>query len=395
MNDEQEILVHISTSVTRQKDDVYRSLADAYLEFEPCAVHSGSSPGPSSPSLEMTLVVPDVTTSRDSYGSFPSHIESGDLSSSQKQADTQISSSLHEESQLHTSRLGRLEQLHMRWKQTSSRACGQRSVGAPPSSTLEDGAFIDNTQLAYQAMQSQLFDALSATSEDTSEDESGPVETSLAEPTENPHMAHVIEEPTMVVSPRNFEADLTISRPTIPETSTRHSILSKQNPFQEQPSASKAQRPNFQGLPSEIFPPAPTITVQVPRRLPSQITKFLETLKIQNPNRYKPRRNRRSLDHDERGCWIVDNSTWPSAVQFEFWTSLADHVSSGRLGWGVTLHRDILRPHELGLVHLFCWGEIVEHIWLALWLCSGGRISGSGSSWMDAEESVVIEVSAS
>jgi hypothetical protein len=67
-------------------------------------------------------------------------------------------------------------------------------------------------------------------------------------------------------------------------------------------------------------------------------------------------------------------------------------VANGRLGWGVTLHREPAKGHELGLVRLYCWGEIVEHIWLALWLCSDGKISAFGSKWVDAGEKLVVEI---
>jgi hypothetical protein len=166
MDEELEILVHISAPATRQNDDLYRSLADAYIRFEP-----GGASLDKPPHVEhgKSRIISNVTTSKDSYGSFPSHMDSGNHSSSQGQADAQTTSSLDEESQLPTSRLDQLERIQARWKQTTSRP-SLASVHCP-STAREDNTFVDESQFAYQVMESQILDNVSMTSEDTSDDE--------------------------------------------------------------------------------------------------------------------------------------------------------------------------------------------------------------------------------
>lgn len=149
---------------------------------------------------------------------------------------------------------------------------------------------------------------------------------------------------------------------------------------------------SFGGLPFEVFPPAPAITMDSPGILPSQITEFLAMLKLQNPGRFRPRRKLRALQRDERGHWAVRCDTWPYDAQHHFWSSLCNIVRDGCLGWGVTLHRPIESGDGLGQVRLYCWGEIAEHTWLCLWLCSKGKIAGSGAKWVDAEDFVAIEL---
>jgi hypothetical protein len=394
MNNEQEILVHISTPATRQNDDLYRSLADAYLRFEPREAKSDGSRFAN----EESRIVPNVTTSNDSYGSFPSHMGSGNRSSSQNPADAQAASPLGEESQLPTSRLERLERIQARWRQTASRpslANVQRSSTIAPSSALSDGAFIDDTQLAHQAMESQVLHHGSATLEDTSDDESAVVRLLLAESAGNPQ---IFRSPTKSKTPnssKSMEVNQAPSRVASSDAIIRTGADSKPPTLQVQSPEPSPGWYNFESLPLEIYPPAPPVTVLSPGTVPSQITGYLETLKKENPNRFRPRRNYRALEQDERGCWVFDTSRWPCAIQPKFWASLADHVGSGKLGWGITLHREPAQSSTIGLVRLYCWGEVVEHIWLALWMCSDGKISVSGSKWVDAEEMVVLEVTES
>ncbi|KAF2681851.1 hypothetical protein K458DRAFT_420227 [Lentithecium fluviatile CBS 122367] len=391
MNEEREILVHISAPATRQKDDLYRELANAYLEFEPHETDDGLSrinPGRGG-------ATPNVNSSKDSYGSFPSQIESGDHSSSQNQANVRLSSSLNEDSELDTSRLGQLERIHARWRRSTAgtgvASVRPSSAKAPLSSAFSDTAFIDDTQLAYQALESQLLDNPSATSQDTSDDESKVARIPSPQSVGDPQSARRTTVQKASLSSDGIEAD-----PSPPHAETSAAIIHHDFPNDPKPQV-QSQDPDFQAcsfqhLPVEVYPPPPTVTVQAPGKLPSQITRYLGTLKEQNPSRFKPSGKFRALDQDERGHWAVDSSAWPYSLQSRFWTSLAEHVGSGKLGWGVTLHRDASHPRELGLIRLYCWGEIVEHIWLALWLCSEGKISNSGPKWIDAEDHVVIQI---
>ena len=379
-DDEKEIWVHISASTTRQNDDLYRSVADAYLHFEPCGA---SHDGPPASSLEESRISPTVTTSKDSYGSFPSHMDSGDLSSSQVQADIQVASSINEESQLSISRLDRLERIQAKWRQSTSRPS---SAKAPPSSAFSDHAVIDNTQLAYQVLESQILDEASATSEDTSDEGSAAVRVPLAEAAGNPQNIQINTKSTTPPSSKTRRENSAISSFARSEPWLEASVPHLQAPERATLLAM------FGSLPLEVYPPAPPITVLCPASLPTQMTRYLGILKSENPERFRPWNRCRALDQDERGCWVVETSAWPHTIRSQFWTLLAEHVGRGRLGWGITLHREPARSYELGLVRLYCWGEVVEHIWLALWLCSDGKVSVSGSKWVDAEENVVIRM---
>jgi hypothetical protein len=398
------VLVHISTPATRQDDDIYRSLADAYLEFEPQRRHGKEPERALNTRMESTnsrvekYVAPTessvLSTSRESYGSFPSYISSGGPA----QSGTQNAG---EESVPTSSRLARLDRIHKAWKEKTTPKSSFINEDGPLSrkSHIPDDnntTFIEDTQLGAEALQSQLPDSYSTTDEDTSEDEAEtakapPLASSLVttESTTTRNTFTTIASTQVVSKPalRNISANQKLPEAPGPLRATIQPPLKKiktnEQPFETY---------DFSKMSTDAFPPAPKISTERPGKLPSQVTKHLAALKTQNPKRFRLSRRYGTPRYDDRGHWSIDSSKWPLATQKEFWDSIHEHVSNGRLGWGVTLYRDATAPTTLGQVRLYCWAEIVEHTWLLMWLCSKGRIAGAGSKWVDADGKVIFEV---
>ncbi|RYN88322.1 hypothetical protein AA0119_g11944, partial [Alternaria tenuissima] len=183
---EHELLVHISAPVTRQNDQLYRSLANAYLNFEPARTHGDRPPQPgadvfsqdadasrmSDPavlnpgsSFDSNVDASFLSTGKDSYGSFPSGL-----------------SQIQDNHAPPSSRLARLEEIHQNWKAQvtttpkSSAASKRRGAedwydGEEEECEDVDTAFIEDTQEARSALQSQMPDSFEMTDENTSEDD--------------------------------------------------------------------------------------------------------------------------------------------------------------------------------------------------------------------------------
>jgi hypothetical protein len=149
---------------------------------------------------------------------------------------------------------------------------------------------------------------------------------------------------------------------------------------------------DFTKHPVDAFPPEPKISVAQPGALPSQITKHLAAIKKQNPTRFKPSKKRYTPKADDRGYWAIHCSPWSEKLQQEFWATMCEQITAGRIGWGATLHRDAGSSRSLGQIRLYCWGEVVEHMWLVLWLCSRGKVVDSGLKWYDADGIAVFEM---
>jgi hypothetical protein len=410
-----EILVHISTPATRQNDDLYRSLADSYLNFEPHKQHvdvaDKSLAGSDIPSasLSKSSIEPArsslLSTSRESYGSFPSHISSVYHADRPKNVEIQ---SAEVESIPPSSRLARLDRIHRLWKEKTtprSNFVNRERLSSRTSRTSQAAGtgFVEDTQLGAEALQSQLPDSYSTTDEDTSEDEAEPeilprlISPAIASDGRMNTANSTIEvagavrptsKPALSSISANERTKLQLSN--ISKSSSSSNLHpSKKRKLSEPPSETF----DFSELPRDAFPPAPIISTERPARLPSQVSKHLAALKTQNPKRFKlTKRHGSTPRHDDRGHWSVDTSTWPASIQKEFWESLYDCVCKGRLGWGVTLYRDAAASSALGHVRLYCWAEIVEHTWLMMWICSKGEIVKSGSNWMNADGNVMFEV---
>jgi hypothetical protein len=422
-----EILVHISAPTTRQNDDLYRSLADAYVNFEPHRritaevsedrndreTHTGletkATPAPVfGNSTNDPLGMHISNASRDSYGSFPSDMSSDNHAKAFDRSGLQQSFGEVADtgSLLPISRLGQLERIQAnwrnRWEPRPSGSGERRSrISSFVASTNLDTTFIEDSQLAARLIESQLYQQGSATSEDTSEDDSA----------EEPHPE--LLRPSIPGKQPPLSQSSTSSRGAGEEPYTNTELASMLQSTQANTSSATsyihesigdlsalADCLDFSKLPCEVIPPAPKVSIESPGTLPSQITTHLEAIQTQNPMRFKPSKISRILELDERGYWLIESAAWPLSIQYEFWSSLCKYVNGGRFGWGVTLYRDPPNTHTmgaqvangLGLVRLYCWGEIVEHIWLSLWLCSKGKVAGSGLKWFDAEDNVVVRV---
>lgn len=47
---------------------------------------------------------------------------------------------------------------------------------------------------------------------------------------------------------------------------------------------------------------------------------------------------------------------------------------------------------ELGTVKVFCWGEVVGHVWLLCYVASQARLKRVESQWVDADGEVVVRI---
>lgn len=448
-----ELLVHVSAPTTRETDELYRSLADNYLKFEPqiayadgsredVAPNSSAASKPNDPTPPNQRKPVDASfgsTSKDSYGSFPSHLSSDSHSKVRAGARDQLYHGAGGEDVNPTSsRLDQLDRIHQKWKEQktpkpSSTRGKLLSQLASSSQDDADTAFIEDTQEAARQLQSQLSDSYSTTSADTSEDESNGDKTQEVPSSRVERSGRNVKSTPKVLVPETpkYGSAVTDSReslrlkgtggvanspiPILLESSAKSerlvpkarkdlhpndtSILSTWTPKRKQSENTsvdeikKLIKPiDFSKLSVDAYPPEPKVSIACPGGLPSQITAALEVLKKQNPKRFKPIKERGTPKVDARGFWSIYCAHWPLQLQQEFWNNMCEQVTSERLGWGVTLHREGGTSQSLGRVKLYCWGEVVEHMWLVLWLCSRGKVIGSKLKWFDADGIAMFEM---
>ncbi|KAI0555373.1 hypothetical protein F4679DRAFT_523475 [Xylaria curta] len=138
----------------------------------------------------------------------------------------------------------------------------------------------------------------------------------------------------------------------------------------------------------EIRPPEPPVSELYiePQDL---ITYGLQKLghDVDKHPRYRPEEQTRQLSPYERGHWLLDCSSWEPELKHHTWAFLANYIARGVAGWGVWCKRD---PSFTEL-RVYCWGTVVPHIWYLLWISTLQKIHYTSCSWIDAEgERVVI-----
>ena len=161
----------------------------------------------------------------------------------------------------------------------------------------------------------------------------------------------------------------------------------------------------YDKLPLEIHPPRPLPSLD---HFDSHVTPPLRGLRDRLPlaDLFKPSSQAHSLDQLERGHWYVQSGAWDEARKVKFWHFLSAFIGDGKAGWGVWCCRELegndansgsskenkAPPAEDEIVKIFCWGEVVQEIWLLLWLASAKRIIGTGAKWVDAQGETVIQM---
>ncbi|GAB7342673.1 hypothetical protein MBLNU457_g0827t1 [Dothideomycetes sp. NU457] len=165
-------------------------------------------------------------------------------------------------------------------------------------------------------------------------------------------------------------------------------------------------------LPLSIHPPAPPTSLAP---FKTHVTPALASL-LAHPDistKYDPHIQTRPVLLSERGFWSLDTRSLRAAHALEFWDFLTKFVGRGSAGFGVWATRggDEVRTvgsgssaevdeiqHEgvatkgLGTVRVFCWGEVVPHVYLLLYVASKSRIKKIGAQWLDAGGEVVVQM---
>lgn len=191
-----------------------------------------------------------------------------------------------------------------------------------------------------------------------------------------------------------------------------HFMSSGQSACSKSPSKASCGTRNPRKIitPNEIHPPRPR-TAQYAEISP--VVPALEALTGSSilASKYTPLSKTRHLRDLERGFWSVSMATWGKERRNRAWKSLTAFVGGGRAGWGVWCSRNHSIQAEgestghddgectdvaigyggvMDELRLYCWGAVVKHTYLLLYLVSERRVRRSESKWIDGAGNTVI-----
>jgi hypothetical protein len=120
---------------------------------------------------------------------------------------------------------------------------------------------------------------------------------------------------------------------------------------------------------------------------------------------YKPLSVTRQIEPLERGHWLIPCDSLPQNVEDEFWGTLQSVVGNGSAGWATWCSQEShdmigMQPPEVSAgwldavppIRVYCWGEVVKHVYLLLYVASNSRVRRLGLQWIDADGVVVVQM---
>ncbi|KAK2004622.1 hypothetical protein LX36DRAFT_649686 [Colletotrichum falcatum] len=137
----------------------------------------------------------------------------------------------------------------------------------------------------------------------------------------------------------------------------------------------------------EIHPAAPpvgTTDLTPDDLLTPKLRELARQLNISK--RYAPVVHKRELRPFERGHWQLDWTEWRPTLRERAWHFLTDYILEGFAGWGVWCKR----AKDWTRLRVYCWGHIVGHVYLALYLASERALKKDAARWVDGAGEVVI-----
>ncbi|CAF9922350.1 MAG: hypothetical protein GOMPHAMPRED_002529 [Gomphillus americanus] len=128
-------------------------------------------------------------------------------------------------------------------------------------------------------------------------------------------------------------------------------------------------------------------------------------------NAYKPKSTKRPIEPLERGYWRLKIPfSWSTKAQDDFWSLLEDMIVQGKCGWGNWIeHVDAsstnnpnpacqkekkldLRQGSIAEIKIWCWGEVIREMWLAVLMASRRQTMRLGMAWYDSCGNVVVKM---
>ena len=188
----------------------------------------------------------------------------------------------------------------------------------------------------------------------------------------------------------------------LPVTTSVAAAVAKRHPIE--PTLPALPTVNLCDLPPSVRPPEPGVSLSP---FTTNVTPLLASLVAPESKitaSYHPIAVTRELRPLERGYWLLvtpSEAKWPMAARVACWQYLTKVVESGGAGWGIWCTRN---DNPRGIVdwsedagqgceiRVYCWGEVVRHVYLLLYVASHSKVRKLGMTWVDAEGEVVVRM---
>lgn len=101
---------------------------------------------------------------------------------------------------------------------------------------------------------------------------------------------------------------------------------------------------------------------------------------------------KRAVHPEEPDGTTPNGPLWTEAEFTTFWENMSQFIRDGKAGWGSQLVKEANEDNTWD-VRFFCWGEVLGHAWLALWIISDKLVGRIPMTWMSAYGLAVVRMS--
>ncbi|KEF51822.1 uncharacterized protein A1O9_12159 [Exophiala aquamarina CBS 119918] len=101
---------------------------------------------------------------------------------------------------------------------------------------------------------------------------------------------------------------------------------------------------------------------------------------------------KRAVHEEESSATTPNSPLWTEADFTTFWGNMSQFIRDGKAGWGSRLVKEANQDNTWD-VRFFCWGEVLGHAWLALWILSDKLVGRMPMTWVSADGLAVVRMS--
>jgi hypothetical protein len=135
-----------------------------------------------------------------------------------------------------------------------------------------------------------------------------------------------------------------------------------------------------------LEPPAASQHVSPETLITAELQDMAKTSKM--TRKFKPKTQKREPCPVERGYWELYCERWDDQLKLECWAFLANYVGMGNAGWGIWCERD----EHFERLRIYCWGCLVPHTYLLLYIGSQREDLNTGAVCYDADNAPIMDM---
>jgi hypothetical protein len=131
---------------------------------------------------------------------------------------------------------------------------------------------------------------------------------------------------------------------------------------------------------------------------PSDMQKrFGEKIAVERLAQYEEAKRNGEFDQLGRSAELRAQGLWTEEEVVSFWQNFSSFIEKGKAGWGSRMVGEEVSDDRSGVerkvrIRIFCWGEVLGHMYLAAWVFSDKLAARIPMRWIAGDGSCIVEM---